>query len=165
MKRKGLTIGLLLVVAAIWGAVLARIRRPEPRTFAEGGNAPAHVYPERMIADTLPPTEALGDHRDPIQAAAPARPSGAAPRRAGDGPPAPPKPVAVVPATVMWPRITYNGLLRNRSNSRAVALLNIDGRDVLCVQGVPDNSGLTVVEAGPDSVRIALRTELRSFRR
>jgi hypothetical protein len=166
MKRKGLTIGLLLIVASIWGAVLSRFWRPKSTEPETSVGALMPMDDDHTVIDTLPPTASLGNYRDPFLQVMPTRPvpTSAVPR-AKIPTAAKEKRKQENQPTEIWPRIAYNGLLRNNANSRAVALLNVDGHDAMFVQGVEDQRGLKVVKASSDSVLVALHDEVRSFRR
>lgn len=163
MKRKALTIALAVLVCGIWAAVLSRTvsRRP-------GGDVALNAHAERpfpmLATDTLPRTADLGHYRDPFLADAPtpaARPAATTTVRAPSARAAKP---SVPGAAFAWPRIAFLGVLRNTNGARAVALLNIDDRPAMLLQGAEDH-GLKVLALCSDSVTIAAAGEARTFRR
>jgi hypothetical protein len=156
MKRKGLTIGLLLIVASIWGAVLSKFWRPNREELGTSSDVLMPMDDDAVVIDSLPPTASLGNYRDPFLEPSQTRPLAGAVTPHGRKPEIP---------VETWPRIVFNGLLRNAANSRAVALLNVDGRDAMFVQGVAGPCGLKVIKVNSDSVLVALNNRVRSFRR
>lgn len=164
MKRKGLTIGLLLLVASIWGAVLSKFWRPKSEEPEGSAGVLVPMVDDRVVIDTLPATASLGNYRDPFLEAIPPHPASSVVRSKNSTGARAKQPVAPK-AVETWPRIAYNGLLRNTTNSRAVALLNVDGHNAMFIQGVEDQRGLKVVKASSDSVLVALHDEVRGFRR
>ncbi len=165
MKRKGVTITLLLVVASIWGAILIKVVNPPT---AEPSKAMVNLPsgPEwKQVAVEHPPSDSLGNYRDPFLGSTSVVPrSGAVPMSAARKVQSTTQTTAHKTAA-SWPKITFQGLLRNRTNSRSVALLTIEGKNAMLMQGAKDACGVSVVAVYTDSVVLAMDGESRCFRR
>lgn len=164
MKRKGITVALLLLVATVWGGVLWKvIRQKEDDAFTP--TATPAVAPMEMVEgriDSFPDNTALGDYRDPFLKEPPPRNErkAAHPAKAGAGQ-AVVRPVASV---FKWPRVEYRGSMKNAKQGRVVAMLSIDGREIMLPLGAEDH-GIQVRAVFTDSVQLLAGNEQRTFAR
>ena len=159
-----MTIGLIVLVCSIWGAVLSKaVDRRAPKAV----RADDPPMEKNMItrADSIPDIAQLGRYRDPFLGDRPtdrketvAAASSFAQHRAST-----PAPTAPMSARA-WPRIAYLGCVRRTNADRAVALLTVDDRRTMLLQGTEEN-GLSLVVVRDDSVVIAFAGEQRAFHR
>lgn len=162
MKRKGLTIGLALVVISVWGAVLAKAIKPSSAEEVDP-NVVATVTRQVTVADSLPASSTLGNYRDPfLGAEAPS-----VRREPVDGK----RPVAVkkiAPSTPVpsftWPQVAFKGMLKNTNKNQGVALVSINGQDKLLVEG-KEEQGVMLIAVARDSITLKARGEMRRFGR
>ncbi|MEO8069043.1 MAG: hypothetical protein ABI599_15205 [Flavobacteriales bacterium] len=157
MKRKGITIALLLLVVAVWGCVLFKVVRRPADNFEQVRQVRGTQWADAPVLEPLP-DEALGNYRDPFLGDA-AKPSTGVDAGARQH-------VAVVksvtrgPNGYKWPSIAYHGSLRNNGKERSIALLSIDGREAMVPIGAEER-GLRVKAIYTDSVLVAANGEVR----
>lgn len=163
MKRKALTIGLIVLVCTIWGAVLSKAvdrRASDTAHTMDLGEA----TDELPHFDSIPATSSLGRYRDPFLGSGAIVRAPVSTTIAASHVPAVVRTTPPVIATRSWPRITYVGSVRKTNEDRAVALLTVDEKQTLLLQGAEEN-GLRAVLVRPDSVVLAFDGEKRTFRR
>jgi hypothetical protein len=163
MKRKGLTIGLVLVVVGIWGAVFTKAIKPGSEEPIDPGIVNAVTRQVAALTDSLPNASSLGNYRDPfLRAEAPVRAVST-----GD-----PKPVAVKKAAPVvpspsftWPQVAFKGMLKNTNNKQGVALVSINGKDKVLVEGKEEEHGIMLFAVARDSITLKAHGEQRRFGR
>jgi hypothetical protein len=163
MNTRWVRIGLLLLVATVWGAVLLKAFFRKPPVAEDNTPLPQRAVPKE-IARTAPPLD-LHWTRDPfLNDAAPVH---RVVERSAVGPAsvrsvaAPPK----VEVAVTWPVVVYKGALNaSGPTEKRVAMLSVNGRDVILRTGQEQN-GIKLVSVGADSVALRLGGFDRVFSR
>lgn len=161
MNTRWVRIGLLMLVATVWGAVLVKAFFRKPAAAANNTPLPQRAVPTE-VAREAPPLD-LHWPRDPfLNEAAPAH--RVVERSAVASASA--RSVAAVPkveVAVAWPEVVYKGALNASGPSdKRVAMLSIDGRDVILRNGQEQN-GIKLVAVGADSVALRLGDNDRVF--
>ncbi|MFL5763635.1 MAG: hypothetical protein ACJ77K_06805 [Bacteroidia bacterium] len=130
MKNKKLTYALLPLVVLVWGMIIYRIMN------VSGPDLPADnkiVYQEKMPATAGDSFSISANYRDPFNAPV-VRYLNAHPGNL-------PNPVPVVqkkaaqPASNSWPKVAYNGTIRNQQSKKELAMVEIDGQNNFMKQG------------------------------
>ncbi len=163
MNTRWVRIGLLLLVATVWGAVLVKAFFKRPRFVESIAPLPSRELPRQ--AARIAPALNLHWARDPFlhdqalvqrvserSSLAPiaARPVVARPR---------------VDVAVAWPQVVYKGALNASGPSeKRVAMLTINSREVIMRTG-QEQEGLKLVAVGADSVALRLGGNDRVFPR
>ncbi len=164
MKRKGLTIGLIIVVCTIWGAVLSKAVWKHEDTDPEPIVTDAFTAPE-TARDSLPHADELGNYRDPFlgkttQLSTSKRIVATSLEKTTAAQHKQTMPASTNP----WPRMEYIGSMKNGKGDRGVALLTTGGGPLTLLQGV-ESDGFTALVIAMDSVIIVHDGEQRTFRR
>jgi hypothetical protein len=163
MNTRWVRIGLLLLVATVWGAVLVKAFFRKPPVAENNTPLPQRAIPTE-VAHEAPPLN-LHWARDPfLNEAAPAQRvverSTVAPVAARSVAAAPKVEVAMA-----WPQVVYKGALNASGPSgKRVAMLSVDGRDVILRTG-QEQDGIKLVAVGADSVALRLGDNDRVFTR
>lgn len=158
MNARWVRIGLFLLVATVWGAVLVKAFFRKPPVVENNTPLPQRAVPTE-VAHEAPPLN-LHWARDPfLNEAAPAQRvverSTAAPAAARSVAAAPKVEVAMA-----WPQVVYKGAVRGQA--RTIAMLTVNGRSVTVAQGGTEQ-GLLVKRATADTLVLALGDEARVF--
>lgn len=162
MKSKKLTYGLILSVIAVWGIIFYRIyvAAQGEESFAGGISYPKSSYEpldDYKIKDTF--TLAL-NYRDPFlgEAAKTEEPSASAsavPAVANFAMnPVPSKP------PVNWEVIRYTGYIVNPGIKKAVAIMNINGKEYMMSEGEKAD-GVMLLKSFRDSVKVSYQDKIK----
>lgn len=163
MNARWVRIGLILLVATVWGAVLVKAFFRKPPVVENNTPLPQRGVPTE-VAREAPPLN-LHWARDPfLNEAAPVhrvveRSAGAS--ASVHSVVAPPK----VDVAVAWPEVVYKGALNASGPSgKRVAMLSVDGGDVILRTG-QEQDGIKLLAVGADSVALRLGGSDRVFTR
>jgi hypothetical protein len=160
MKSKKSTYLLLIVVLAIWGAVIYKLffDHKGNDTFMTNNSS---FVPESFNLASLNDTFSIHHgYRDPfLGKAAEARP------RVTTGALAPIiKQATMAPSLAKWPAVVFHGLIRNQKSGKQIALVEIDGHGHNMIPGDLE-SGLELVKSYKDSVLMGNGKERRTFKK
>jgi hypothetical protein len=163
MNTRWVSIGLLLLVATVWGAVLVKAFFRKPPVAENNTPLPPRAVPKEA-ARTAPPLDLHWSWDPFLNDAAPVHRvverSAVAPASVRSIA-APPK----VEVAVTWPEVVYKGALNASGPSdKRVAMLSVNGRDVILRTGQEQN-GIKLVAVGADSVALRLGGNDRVFTR
>ena len=156
MKNKSVTYGLLIVVAIIWYQVFFRVSGSlfgEDEAIAPPVNQVSVVpMAERDTFDLQ------ANYRDPF---------GETKKKAvvvGDDVAPPrqrtPKPL---PPQIVWPPIEYFGLVKKTHSKAPLAILKVDGIQLMLRRGEEMFNEIVLKEIGRDSIQIVYKREKRTF--
>ena len=156
MKKKSFTYILLIVVAIIWFQVFARVKG----SFF-GEEAPEHqpIKNSMVMAPKVKDTFALNaNYRDPFQDG-----GFTAVEEINENEieqlmerPKPPPPV-------YWPKIKYYGIVRNTESTKPLAIVNVDGVQLMLRKGEEIFDGIKLSAIGRDSILVVNKREKRFF--
>ena len=157
MKNKTLTYVLLIAVAAIWYQVFFRVTG---NLFGEDtpivqpvDNASAIPTVERDTFDLQ------ANYRDPFgetkKVVAVVNPEQPPPKVRNTPRPKPPKTV--------WPPIKYFGMVKKTESQEPLAILKVDGIQLMLRKGEEMFNEITLKEVGRDSIQVVYKREKRVF--
>ncbi|MBE9585987.1 hypothetical protein IM792_16150 [Mucilaginibacter sp. JRF] len=161
LKGKSATYLLIAAVATVWGLILYRVfgamddDQPVAHRVENTHKAPLDDYSVQRDTAKL-----LLNYRDPFGKSTSAKPVDSVTLRhkvniAADEP-------QVVKPAVTWPSLTYGGYIQNPETRRLIALLYINGRNVMLAEG-ESAEGVLLVKNLRDSVRVRYQGKTRSF--
>lgn len=158
MKNKALTYVLLLVVGLIWYQVFHRV---SDNFFAENTEIPEPISANQgdfsMERDTF---SLQANYRDPFVEERGVTPIEQAPVRVT--PPPQPRPVKVKPA---WPPITYFGQVRKTESKNPLAILKVDGMQLMLRKGDEVFNDIFLKEIWRDSIQLTMKKEKKTIYR
>lgn len=158
MKNKALTYVLLVVVAAIWYQVFFRVKGSLVGT--DEAITPltdqAHMQMPVFSRDTF---ELLANYRDPFGETKINAPTVDVPVTEVIGVPKPPKPVFT------WPSIHYLGQVKKTSSKNPLAIVNIDGLQLMVRTGDELFNDIKVKRIGRDSIVVVYKRKTKVVRR
>jgi hypothetical protein len=159
MKNKALTYVLLLVVGLIWYQVFYRV---SDNFFGEEVAVPSPNSPLQGDLSIERDTFALqANYRDPfIEERAVVAQVEAGPQR-------PPAPQPVRPAKIKpaWPAMTYFGQVRKTESKNPLAILKVDGMQLMLRRGDEVFNDIFLKEIWRDSVQLTMKKEKKTIYR
>ena len=157
-NKKVLTYLMLTVVVGIWGKIMYDIFAPKADNYVYAGIT---NNVESITDDlTLFEYELIADYRDPFLGKY--KRSGNENRVVRSNRPAKQKPKVRVKATRKWPKLEYNGKMKNRANQDATVFVKINDKDFLMKVGESQND-IKLIKISTDSLFVEFDDEKRSI--
>jgi hypothetical protein len=161
MKNKKSAYLMLIVVLAIWGAVIYKLFF-EHKGGETAFTANSVFVPEPVNLASLNDTFSIHQgYRDPfLGKVADNRP------RVSSGIPVktPVKPTPALPSLVKWPPVQFHGLIKNQKSGKLIALVEIEGHGHNMMPGDVEG-GLELIQTYKDSVILGMGKDRKTFRK
>ena len=157
MKNKTLTYILLIVVALIWYQVFFRVTGnlfSEDEVVVQSNNQGSFMA--AVERDTF---DLQANYRDPFGEA---KKVAEVPINNQPQPPIKNKPRPAAPKTV-WPPIEYYGMVKRTESKTPLAILKVDGIQLMLRRGEEMFNEITLKEIGRDSIQVLYKKEKRTF--
>lgn len=156
IKKKSFTYILLIVVGIIWVQVFSRIKGT---WFGEEISASELTRTSHPIAPKAKDTFDLNaNYRDPFQGGAYTQEKEIDPDKEKEF-----ERLKPPPQRVFWPKIRYYGIVRNTESTKPLAIVNVDGVQLMLRKGEEIFNGIKLTVVGRDSILVSNKNEKRLF--
>ena len=157
MKNKALTYGLLIVVAAIWYQVFFRVKN---NLLGDTELAPPPSTNRAMLTPIARDTFDLkANYQDPFGEGKKRHVSNAP----NINPSRPPVRRNVPPREISWPSMQYYGLVRKTNSKTPLAILKVDGLQLMLRKGDELFNGIYINQIWRDSVQVRRKKDHKTL--
>lgn len=161
MKNKKITYILIFSVVALWGIIFYRIfiaMGDKEETIVQVPAKKAAYF--KMVNHQNDQVLLTFDYRDPftsinaIEPITPAQSQNTAPM---------PIPLPIAKPVVNWSAISYTGYINNLNTKQKLAMLSVNGKELMLAEG-QDLNGVKLLKYAGDSIKVKYQNETRYIR-